>query len=327
MNNLIKKCLLISSGGDAPGMNAAIRAVVRSAISHGITVDGSIGGFSGILEGHVKPLSKRSVGNIIQTGGTILKTARCEAFKRLEVRKKAIEFIKQQGYESILVLGGNGSFLGAAALGEEANIPTIGIPCTIDNDIVGSDYSIGFDTACNTALSAIDNIRDTAFSHNQNFIIEVMGRSSGFIAVEVGIAGGAEIILIPEFPVNIDQLNARVKQQNANKATSIIVMAEGSEPGKSVSIAQDIHKATQVEYKVCVLGHTQRGGSPTVKDRLMASMMGVQAVEALISGQTNQMVAGHQGTIILTPFPDESHSTRTFTNKQLLETNNILCDI
>lgn len=326
MNKTIKKCLIISSGGDAPGMNAAIRSVVRTAISYGISIDGSIGGFQGLIENQIVSLNARSVGNIIQTGGTILKTARCQAFYDQKKRQKAMNFIRKQGYDAVVILGGNGSFIGARKLVEESNIATIGIPCTIDNDIVGTEYTIGFDTACNTALKAIDHIRDTAFSHDRNFIIEVMGRSSGFLAVEVGIGGGAEFILIPEFPISVSALTERIRHQNCDKAASIIVAAEGDQPGHCFQLADKIKEKTGIEYKVCILGHTQRGGSPSARDRSVASLMGSKSIEALIYGETEKIVALNRNTITLNPFPSESNATRFFSNKKLLEINHTLCD-
>lgn len=326
MIKTIKKCLIISSGGDAPGMNAVIRSVVRTAVSYGININGAIGGFQGLLENKVVPLDARSVGNIIQTGGTILKTARCEGFYQQQERQKAVNLIIEEGYGAIVILGGNGSFLGALKLAQESNVPTIGIPCTIDNDIVGTEYTIGFDTACNTALKAIDHIRDTAFSHDRNFIIEVMGRSSGFLAVAVGIGGGAECILIPEFPISNNALIERIKHQNLNKVASIIVAAEGNHPGHAFQLAKKIQKQTGIEYKVCILGHTQRGGSPSAYDRTIASLMGAKAVEALIHGETGKMVALNKNKMELIPFPLKSNSTRLFTNRKLLEINHTLCD-
>ena len=321
------KLLVITSGGDAPGMNAALRAVVRSAIYQGFDVFGAEAGYCGLLQKRVIPLGQDSVANCIQRGGTILKTGRCLEFKNPNARQGCIEFLQQENIEHLVVLGGDGSFRGASLLAAEGGLRCIGIPCTIDNDINGTEYCIGFNTACSTALEAIDKIRDTAFSLDRNFIIEVMGRSSGFIAVEVGIAGGAEIILTPEFPITTDALIDKLRNKKREKLTSIIVAAESDAPGHSVQLAEDIKHATGIEYKVCILGHTQRGGTPTVYDRKMASVMGAKAVEAICEGHSNKMVAVVDGKIAFVPFPHSDHGTRYFSNQALLHTNEILCEI
>lgn len=325
----MKKIAIICSGGDAPGMNAAIRAVVRTGIYYGLEVFGARLGYQGIVEGDLFKLEADSVANCIQRGGTILKTARYPAFKDPAVRQQAATILKEFGIEGLVVLGGDGSFRGAALLEREAGLRVIGIPCTIDNDIRGSEYTIGFDTACNTALQAIDRIRDTAFSHNRNFLVEVMGKASGFLAVEVGIAGGAEFILIPEVPMAVDELadNIRNHRHRPEKLGSIIVVAEADKPGRSFSLAESLEKQLNIEYKVCILGHIQRGGSPTVKDRKIASLMGARAVEALLEGQSQKMLGIQGDKLQLLEFPDPSWGARQFEEEALIKTNRILCDI
>ena len=281
-NNSIKKLLIITSGGDAPGMNAAIRSVLRTALSHGIEVFGCEGGYQGLIEHNVFPMVSKDVANIIQSGGTILKTQRCEAFFQKTVRDQCREYLASLNIDAITILGGDGSFRGALVLEEEGGPRTVGIPCTIDNDIIGTEYTIGFDTACNTALQAIDKIRDTAFSLNRHFLVEVMGRAAGFLAVEVGIAGGAEFILIPEEPMSVEDLVYRLQHRKRKKLASIIVVAEAGETGRSLQLAEKIKELSGISYKVCILGHIQRGGAPTTKDRKMAALMGHHAVEYLI---------------------------------------------
>lgn len=323
----MKRIITLTSGGDAPGMNAALRAIVRRAIHEGIEVFGSENGFSGLVNQRLVPLDARSVANIIQRGGTFLKTKRVPEFRHTDVRKRCVDFLHQQKIDGLIVLGGDGSFTGAELLHQEGGPGVIGIPCTIDNDIEGTDYCIGFDTACNTAIEAIDKIRDTALSLDRNFIIEVMGRSSGFIAVEVGIAVGAEFILIPERPLPFEQLAEAIRGQQGKKLTSIIVAAESDQPGHTFQLAQEIREKTGVEYRVCVLGHIQRGGTPTMKDRLMASLMGVKAVEALLRGEQGRMMAVQQGEIVTTALPSPSKATRYFNKVEDLLANQIICQI
>ncbi|MCH9644221.1 MAG: 6-phosphofructokinase [Gammaproteobacteria bacterium] len=323
----MEKCLILSSGGDAPGMNAAIRAVVRTALHHNMEVYGSEMGYGGLIDKSIFPLHDQSVANCIQRGGTILKTARCEEFLDANVRKQCHAFLKQQGIQHLFVLGGNGSFQGASLLADLGDLNVIGIPCTIDNDIVNTEYTIGFDTACNTALEAIDKIRDTASSHDCHFIIEVMGRASGFLAVEVGIAGGAEIILIPEAPITTKKLVEKIKSKRREKLSSIIVAAEADQPGQSLELAKQINQQSGITYKVCILGHTQRGGTPTAKDRKMGSVMGALAVDATREGKSKYMTAIQQGELTLVPFAPPEQATRYFDDKHLLKVNNILCGI
>lgn len=321
----MQKIVVLTSGGDAPGMNAALRAVVRRAIHAGIEVFGSENGFAGLVKNELVPLTARSVANCIQRGGTVLKTKRVPEFHEEAVRKQCGKFLKKAGIDGLIVLGGNGSFAGAKLLGEENDLAVIGIPCTIDNDINGTDYTIGFDTACNTALDAIDKIRDTALSLDRNFIIEVMGRSSGFIAVEVGVAVGAEFILIPEFPIELNKLAESLKRHIGVKMTSIIIAAEADQPGHTFELAKKLRELTSIEYRVCVLGHTQRGGTPTVKDRVTAARMGAKAVEALLSGYHNVMMAEQNSKILAIPFAKPQEATRYFSDINELDMNRMLC--
>ncbi len=324
-----KKLLILCSGGDAPGMNAVIRAVTRCAIAKGINVWGVEGGYGGLINEALIPLSQKSVANCLQRGGTFLKTGRCLQFLEKTVRDKCRKFLEKQGVHSLIVLGGNGSFQGATLLSSEepTDLKVIGIPCTIDNDIPGTEYCIGFDTARNTALQAIDKIRDTAFSTDRNFLIEVMGRASGFLAVDVAIAGGAEMVLLPEFPISTDVLINQIKQSQRHKMASIIVVAEGGKTGHSVDLAEEIKAKTGIHYTVCILGHTQRGGSPTVLDRKIAALMGAKAVDAFTEGLTHQMTSVRGSGITLSPFPAPSHHTEFFSDHRLLELNNILCNV
>ncbi len=321
----MKKIIVLTSGGDAPGMNAAIRAVVRTGAYHGLKVYGSKLGYQGLVEEKLIPLEPDSVANCIQYGGTILKADRCLAFYEKNVRDQCRAFLKQEQIDGIVVIGGDGTFRGAAILAQEGGPAVIGIPGTIDNDINGTDYTIGFDTARNTALQAIDKIRDTASSHNHNFLVEVMGRNTGFLAVDVGIAGGAEIILTPEFPLSIEALAKKLTQQKRQKLSSIIVVAEGNQPGRSLEITEQLRHLTNLQYRVCILGHTQRGGSPTASDRLIASQMGFLAVKALIDGASNQMTAMQNNKLTLTAFPEKNASARVFSDQKLLEVNEVLC--
>ncbi len=327
MTNPIKKIAVLTSGGDAPGMNAGIRAVVRTALANGIEPYGVKNGFQGLVENEIEKLNHQSVANCIQRGGTILKTKRYDEFKDPAVRQKAVDVLQQHEIDALVVLGGDGSFRGAKLLAEQSNIKTVGIPCTIDNDIMGTPYTIGFDTARNTALTAIDRIRDTAFSHSVNFLVEVMGRASGFLAMDVGLAGGAEFVMIPELATSTEQLIERISSRSRMKLGSIIVVAEADEAGRSFNISKDIKKAIDIDYKVCVIGHTQRGGTPTVHDRKVASLMGYNAVKFLMAGQSNKMIGYDDEVCFVTDFPSIEAGSRTLTNEQLFEINNILCDI
>ena len=279
---------VLTSGGDAPGMNAAVRAVVRQAIYQGLEVVGIQRGYYGLLKKEFIPLNLRSVGDIIQRGGTMLRTARCEEFKSQPGVLEGVQNIQEQGIEGLVVIGGDGSFRGALALAQHG-LPVVGIPATIDNDLEGTDYSIGFDTALNNVVDAINKLRDTATSHERTFILEVMGRSSGQIALIAGLAGGAESILIPEVPFDIDEIIFKLDRGSSRgKLHSIIVVAEGAASG--LSISEQIRQRTGLETRVTILGHLQRGGTPTVLDRLLATRMGAGAVDLIIRGETGKML-------------------------------------
>jgi 6-phosphofructokinase 1 len=298
----MKKIGVLTSGGDAPGMNACIRAIVRCGASRGVEVVGIRQGYRGILSENFVKLGRRSVANIIHRGGTILETARCEEMRTEEGIRKANEILQRKGIEGLITIGGDGTFRGAVALSEAGDVKVIGIPGTIDNDVYGTDNTIGFDTAINTALDAIDKIRDTAGSLQRPFFIEVMGRCRGFIALEVGIAGGAEDILIPEVETKIEQLCLDIRRSfKRGKKSSIVIVAEGDEAGGAFSIAQQVWERLRLEYRICVLGHVQRGGSPTARDRVLASKLGAAAVDALLDGKAGYMVGELKGEIALTP--------------------------
>jgi 6-phosphofructokinase 1 len=291
----IKKIGVYTSGGDAPGMNPAIRAVVRSAIGKQIEVVGIFHGYVGMIENQMRPLQMRDMANIIQRGGTILKTGRSMEFLKPDYRAVAAKNLQAQGIEGLICIGGDGSFKGAQALYTEHKIPIVGIPGTIDNDVYGTDDTIGFDTAVNTALQSIDKIRDTADSHDRIFIVEVMGRNSGWIASQVGLAGGAEEILTADNIITVDKIVENLKNSRARgKTSSIIITAEGQKPGRAYDLAEAIRKKSGLDAKVCVLGHQQRGGSPTAHDRILSSRLAHAAVEALLGGRHNTMI-GVQG--------------------------------
>jgi 6-phosphofructokinase 1 len=321
----MKNILVLTSGGDAPGMNAAIRAVVRTGHHGGLQVFGVQQGFQGLAEERIFPLAPRDVANCIQQGGTILKTGRYPDFLQQATRDQCRVFLQKNHIDGLVVIGGNGSFKGAALLSTEGGPAVIGIPATIDNDIPGSEYTIGFDTARNTALHAIDNIRDTAFSHDRHFLVEVMGRSSGFLAVDVGIAGGAEFILTPEFPFSTEQLAQKITTPRRAKQNSIIIIAEADEPGRSLKIAEQLRSLTGLQYRVCILGHIQRGGSPTALDRKIGSEMGFLAVKALLDGISGKMVAVQEGKLLLTTIPDPAAGPRILAHGELIDLNDVLC--
>jgi len=299
----VTKIGVLTSGGDAPGMNAAVRAVVRTGIYHGLEVFGIMRGYNGMVEDDIFQMDSKSVANIIQRGGTILKTARSKEFFELEGRKKAYENLKKRGIDGLVIIGGDGSFRGAQRFSNEYDIPCIGIPGTIDKDIAGSDATIGFDTAVNTAVEAIDKIRDTMDAHDRLFIVEVMGRDAGYIALHSGIATGAENILIPESKTDIEELILSLtKNEKRQKLVNLIVVAEGDEFGGANELAKVIkERVPQADTRVCILGHIQRGGSPTCQDRLIASHMGYYAVESLIIGRNNVMVGVVNNKIHYTP--------------------------
>ena len=287
----LKKIGVLTSGGDCPGMNAAIRAVVRTAIYQGLKVMGIKRGYAGLIKGEIEKMELSSVSGIINLGGTILKTARSGEFMKEEGQRKALRMLKRFNIEGLVVIGGDGSLRGAEVLDKKWNIPAVGIPASIDNDIGGTDFSIGFDTAINTALEAIDKIRDTATSHERLFIIEVMGRTSGFIALYAGLAGGAEDVLIPETKSDLEKMCKKlIAGKKRGKISSIVVVAEGDEAGGAFKIAERVKEKTGYGLRTIVLGHLQRGGSPTALDRILASRLGSRAVELLLEDKHGKMV-------------------------------------
>jgi 6-phosphofructokinase 1 len=320
----MKKIGVYTSGGDAPGMNACVRAVVRKALFKGIEVVGIRRGYRGMIHDEVIPLDQTSVANIIQRGGTFLKTARSEEFRTPEGRQKAFETIQRHGIEGLICIGGNGSYAGAKVFHEEFGVPCIGVPGTIDNDLFGTDYTIGYDTAINTALDAIDKIRDTADSHDRVFLVEVMGRDSGFIALDVGIAGGAEGILIPEDLDDINRLRAHFQKEKRKKNFSIIVVAEGDEQGGAYALAKTLsNEFPELVIKSTILGHIQRGGNPTARDRILATRLGSEAVEALMAGRQNMTVGIVNDHVNYTPF-ELAISNKKSINQTLLDLTAIL---
>lgn len=325
MEREIRKIALLCSGGDAPGMNAAIRAVVRSGIYNGLEVLAVKNGFEGIIKGDFIEMESSSVSNIIQRGGTILKTARSERFKTPEGRNLAYEQLRSNGVDGVVVIGGNGSLTGASEFSSSYDIPWIGIPKTIDNDLYGTDFAIGYDTAINTAMQAIDKIRDTADSHNRLFFVEVMGRDAGFIAIRTGIATGAEAILVPETHTDINYLIEMLEKDWKRKKTSmIVVVAEGDDAGGAFEIAKKVkEKFNHYDTRVSILGHMQRGGSPSCMDRVLASRLGVAAVDALLQGKKNVMVGLIHDTIAYTPF-EKAVKQPLDVNKNLLKILEIL---
>ncbi len=303
----MKRIAVFTSGGDAPGMNACIRAVVRGAVYHGVEVFGIRKGYNGMIAGDMFQMSSHSVSNIVQRGGTILKSARSKEFMTPEGRKKAYEALKEHGIEGLIAIGGNGTFTGAMIFQKEYGIPTVGAPGTIDNDLYGTDYTIGFDTAVNTALDAIDRIRDTASSHDRIFFIEVMGRDSGYIAIQSGIAGGAELVMVPEVLTPISEVIETLQQGwKRSKSSSIVVVAEGDEEGNAAQVADKIKRQVEgdVDIRVTTLGHTQRGGTPSAQDRILASRLGLGALEGLLAGQKNVMAGIINNELVYTPFED-----------------------
>lgn len=303
----MKRIAVFTSGGDAPGMNACIRAVVRGAVYHEVDVFGIRRGYSGMINGDIFQMTSHSVSNIVQRGGTILKSARSKEFMTPEGRKKAAEQLQKFGIEGLVAIGGNGTFTGATIFFDEYGIPTVGAPGTIDNDLFGTDYTIGFDTAVNTALEAIDKIRDTADSHDRIFLIEVMGRDSGYIAIQSGIAGGAEMVMVPEVLTPIPEVVETLKAGwSRSKSSSIVVVAEGEEEGNAAEVAEKIRRQVEFELdmRVTTLGHIQRGGIPTAYDRILASRLGLGALEGLINGKQNVMAGIINNELVYTPFRD-----------------------
>jgi 6-phosphofructokinase 1 len=316
MIQAMNKIGILTSGGDAPGMNAAIRAITRTAIYHGLEVYGIKRGYQGLIEGDMVQLKTTDVSNIIQRGGTILKTARSEDFKTAAGRKKAFTQIKNQGVEGLILIGGDGTFRGATLFSNEHNIPVLGIPGTIDNDINGTDFTIGFDTALRTAVEAIDKIRDTAEAHDRIVLIEVMGRDAGHLALFSGISCGAEHIFIPELKEDMDQIIADITNDRARKKmTNIIVVAEGDEHGGATKLNQYLNKKIPgIDTRVTILGHVQRGGSPTPNDRILASRLGYHAVLELMAGRSQEMLGIKENQIHFTPFAQCSRNDLSIAN-------------
>ena len=322
----IKTIGVLTSGGDAPGMNAAIRAVVRTAAFHKLKCVAIFQGYQGLIDDVTRVMTPRSVNNIINKGGTMLKSARCLEFRTKEGRKKAFETIKKHEIDALVVIGGDGSFTGAMIFQKEFDLPVIGIPGTIDNDIYGTSHTLGYDTALNTVTEAIDKIRDTASSHNRLFFVEVMGRDAGHIALNAGIGSGAEEILIPEENMGLDRLLESLKRsEKSGKSSSIVVIAEGDKTGKNVfEIASYVEKnLPYYEVRVSVLGHMQRGGAPSCFDRVLASRMGVYAVETLLEGKSNLMVGIKDDSMILTQL-DKAIKGKSKINKELIRVSDIL---
>ncbi|MCW3110556.1 MAG: 6-phosphofructokinase [Segetibacter sp.] len=319
MATKVTKIGVLTSGGDSPGMNAAIRAVVRTGIYHGLEVFGIMRGYNGMIDDDIFKMEGRSVANIIQRGGTILKCARSDEFREPAGRAKAYENLKKRGIDGLVVIGGDGSFKGAQKFSNEFDIPCIGLPGTIDKDIAGTDFTIGFDTAVNTAVEAIDKIRDTADAHDRLFVVEVMGRDAGYIALHSGIATGAENILIPEAKTNIDELIASLSEkEKRRKLVNLVVVAEGDEFGGGNEIARIVKKRLpNIDTRVCILGHIQRGGAPTCLDRLIASRMGYHAVECLMQGRFNVMVGIVNNKLHYTPLDHAIKAKQKLSNQWL----------
>ena len=317
----MKKIAILTSGGDAPGMNAAVRAVVRTAINSGIEVMGVQRGYDGLINGELFSMNKTSVSDIIQRGGTILRTARCLEFKQEEVRKRAVKILKAYGVEALVVIGGDGSFTGAKLL-SKLGVMTVGLPGTIDNDLAYTDYTLGFDTALNTVLDAINKIRDTSNSHDRVSIVEVMGRSCGDIALYAGLAGGAEAILVPEKGFDKDELCRKILDgKNAGKTHNLIMLAEGI--GGAFELAKEVEEITGIETRATILGHIQRGGSPSAFDRVLASRMGAKAVEVLLEGKTSRVIGIKNNEIIDQDIDEALAVERTF-NQELFDIAEIL---
>src|SRR5215207_4871113 len=325
MQKKVSRIAVLTSGGDAPGMNAAVRAVVRTGLYYGLEVYGIMRGYQGLLEDDIVKMESRSVANIIQRGGTILKTARCKIFHKPEGRQEAYDVLKKRGINGLVIIGGDGSFRGAVEFSREHDIPCIGLAGTIDKDIHGTDFTIGFDTAVNTAVEAIDKIRDTMDAHDRIFIIEVMGRDAGYIALHSGIATGAENILVPERKTDMKDLIASLQEkEKRKKLVNLIVVAEGDEFGGANEVAKVVKEhLPQVETRVCILGHIQRGGSPTCLDRLIASRMGYHAVECLIEGRHNVFVGIQNNKMNYVPL-EKVHKKKGIINDEWMKIVKIL---
>ena len=326
MTAKIKKIGVLTSGGDSPGMNAAIRSVVRTCAFYNIECVGIYRGYQGMIEGDFKEMGPRSVNNIVNKGGTILKSARSKEFMTVEGRKKAHENLVASGIDALVVIGGDGSFTGAEVFNNEYGFPVMGIPGTIDNDIFGTSHTLGFDTALNTVVDCIDKIRDTASSHNRLFLVEVMGRDAGHIALNAGIGAGAEEILIPEEDLGLERLLESLRKSKASgKSSSIVVIAEGDKIGKNVFELKDYIEENFPEYdiRVSVLGHMQRGGSPSCYDRVLASRLGVKAVESILEGKSNYMVGILNDKVALTPL-EQAIKGHSEIDKELLRVSDIM---
>ena len=322
----MKTIAVLTSGGDSPGMNSSIRAVVRACAHYEIKCIGIVRGFSGLIENNTKVLNTRSVRGIINRGGTFLYSARCDEFKTVEGRKTAYKNLKDNEIDGLIVIGGDGSFTGALKLQQEFNFPVVGIPGTIDNDLHGTSHTLGYDTALNTVMDAIDKIRDTAISHHRLFLVEVMGADAGYIALNSGLAIGAQEILIPEVNMSFENLiNSLKKSKKSGKTSSIIVVAEGDKTGKNVfELASKIEETLpKYETRVSVLGHIQRGGTPSCFDRVLGTQLGVKAVESLIDGNDGNMVGIDNGKIIFTPL-DKALKGKSKINKELLRISQIM---
>ena len=308
---MIKKAIAVmTSGGDSPGMNAAARAVVRTALSEGVSVYGINNGYQGMLEDDIVELTSRSVSDMIQRGGTFLGTARSAEFKTPEGRKKGFDNLRKHNIEGLVIIGGDGSLTGGSLLSKETGMPIVGLPGTIDNDVWGMDYTIGCDTAANTIIDAINKLRDTASAHRRIMVVEVMGRNSGWLAMMAGIAGGAEYILVPEVKYDLDDICHELKAMyDAGKRYSIVVVAEGA--GSGVGLGKVIEEKTGIDTRVSVLGHIQRGGSPTLEDRMKASMLGEKAALAIISGATNVVFGFNEGQVVGVNLFDAVNNTKT----------------
>jgi 6-phosphofructokinase 1 len=325
MSKEIRRIAVFTSGGDAPGMNAAIRAVVRTAVYNDLHIYGIYRGYDGMVNGDIKRLEVGDVANIIQRGGTILKTARSEAFRTPEGRKQAYESLMAHDIDGVVAIGGNGTYTGADIFGKEYGIAMVGLPGTIDNDIYGTDYTIGFDTAINTAVEAVDKIRDTADSHNRLFFVEVMGRHAGYIALHTGIGSGAGAIMLPENHLAIEELSDVLKKSaKRQKLFNLVIVAEGNQSGDANAVAEQIKKSNpEYDIKVTIIGHLQRGGSPTAMDRVLASRMGHSAVESLVKGEKGIALGIINDRITFTPFVDAFTKTKSL-NKELVKMAEIL---
>lgn len=322
----IKNIAVLTSGGDAPGMNACIRAVVRTGIYHGVNMFGVMQGYQGLIDDNIAPMDARSVSNILHLGGTILKTARCLEFKEEAGMERAYQNLVKKSIDGLVVIGGDGTFTGAKRFGEKYGINVIGVPGTIDNDLYGSDFTLGYDTAVNTIIEAIDKIRDTANSHDRLFFIEVMGRDSGCLALRTAIASGAEAVLLPERETSLKELIVKLQEgASTKKSSSIVIVSEGNKYGGAYDIAKSVkRKFTHYDTKVTILGHLQRGGSPSGSDRILGSRLGFAAVNELLKGETMKMVGLRGNEIKLTTLAEALHTHTYKLEEDLLEMTHVL---